>query len=198
MLQLYRDNRSEKITLNQEFFKDLNWFCQFLTDFNGKVFIHSNKFMHQVHVDASLSGLGAVWGSNVYAATWPVNFLANLGIVQFELFNIFVALKIWGQYWANSSILIYCDNEAVVQVANSFKTRDMFLAMCIRNIWLLLAQNNIKMKVAHIPGKHNVVADILSRWHTRWGIKHPLVKHLCQDYNWFKVCQSHFLLNSDI
>ena len=33
-----------------------------------------------------------------------------------------------------------------------------------RNIWLICAMFNIHITVLHIPGKNNVLADLLSRW----------------------------------
>ena len=36
---------------------------------------------------------------------------------------------------------------------------------CFREIWLLLALNNINSFVRHICGKTNVLADSLSRYH---------------------------------
>ena len=60
---------------------------------------------------------------------------------------------------------LYCDNMAVVEVIRSGKTRDSFLAICARNIWLITAYYfNIKLHVIHVPGKANDIADFLSRW----------------------------------
>ena len=36
---------------------------------------------------------------------------------------------------------------------------------CLREIWLLLALNNIHLFACHICGKTNVLADSLSRYH---------------------------------
>ena len=62
-------------------------------------------------------------------------------------------------------IAIACDNEVVVYVLGSLKTRDHTLAAIARNIQFELAINNIDLKVTHIPGKINVMAD-LSRWNS--------------------------------
>ena len=42
------------------------------------------------------------------------------------------------------------------------KTKDSFLALCIRNIWLLTAAYDIELHIDHIPGSRNVIADTLS------------------------------------
>ena len=41
---------------------------------------------------------------------------------------------------------------------------DPYLGSMARNIWLVTALNDCKLVVKHIPGKHNIVADMLSRW----------------------------------
>ena len=53
---------------------------------------------------------------------------------------------------------------AVVDVLTSGKTKDSILALCARNIWLLAAIYNISIHIEHIPGKNNVVANLLSRF----------------------------------
>ena len=53
---------------------------------------------------------------------------------------------------------------AVVEVLTSCETRDDTLVTCAQNVWLLLAMYNISIHIVHIPGKQNVVADLLSRY----------------------------------
>ena len=68
---------------------------------------------------------------------------------------------------------IACDNKAVVYVLNTGRTRDLTLAAIARNIQFEAVRNNIDLQVNHIPGKQNVVADLLSRWTT---VAHPQIK----------------------
>ena len=55
-----------------------------------------------------------------------------------------------------------CDNESAVHVCNSGKMRDMFLNLCLHMIWFLY-KFNIDLRVSHIQGCLNVIADALSR-----------------------------------
>ena len=75
-----------------------------------------------------------------------------------------MTLKIWAKFWADKKVKIHCDNQAVVEVLTTGKTKDSFLATCARNIWLTTAIFNIEIIVIHVPGKHNQIADLLSRW----------------------------------
>ena len=77
--------------------------------------------------------------------------------------NILVALNIWHVQWAGLRVLINCDNQAVVAMLNSGRTRDPIMAKNARNISLWLSTCNIGIKVVHVAGKLNPVADLLSR-----------------------------------
>ena len=80
------------------------------------------------------------------------------------MLNIMVALKVWANQWSNKKLRIKCDNMAVVEVLTSGKTKDSILATCARNVWLLCAIFNISIHIEHIPGKQNVIADLLCRY----------------------------------
>ena len=47
---------------------------------------------------------------------------------------------------------------------NSGRARDQVLAKYARNIFMWTSAFNIELKVVHIAGKMNPVADLLSRW----------------------------------
>ena len=99
----------------------------------------------------------------VYALPLPLGF-NNYNIVHLEILNLVVALKLWGSHWKDKTVEIKCDSMVVVEVLGSGKARDSTLAMCARNTWLLSGMFNVELLVNHIPGSHNTVADLLSRW----------------------------------
>ena len=166
MLQFLRDNNSKKMfKLHDDFYKDLNWFLVFLQSYNGVTFYDNKPPAQQVFLDASLTGLGGTFAGMVYALSLPPNF-RNYNIVHLEILNVMVALKIWGHVWKDCHISIFCDNMAVIQVLNSGRTKDMVLAACARNIWMLSAIYNVQLSVNHIMGEKNRIADLLSRWDT--------------------------------
>ena len=88
MLGLLRNNE-QNIHLIDTFQYDIAWFNVFLDKFNGKTMIHNQRFP-QIHafVDAFLSGVGAIWDDNVYAATYLPGITDNLSIVHLELINV--------------------------------------------------------------------------------------------------------------
>ena len=101
------------------------------------------------------------FGSMLYALPIPLGF-KGYTIVHLEILNIVVAAK--KLHWAENKIQIYCDNMAVVDILNTGKARDITLATCARNLWLIAAMFNIDFIFSHIPGVQNSVADLLSRW----------------------------------
>ena len=86
-------------------------------------------------------------------------------IAYLEMINILVSVKDWHVQWANLSVMIKCDNQAVVSVLSIGRTHDQPLATYARNIFMWLSAFNIDIKVVHVPGKLNLVTDLLSRWH---------------------------------
>ena len=164
MLQVLRaHHNSHRFTLQSEFFQDLCWFNTFLDQYNGVTYFDNRTPQYVVHLDASLSGMGATFANMVYTLPIPCQF-RHLHITQLEMLNVVVALKVWASAWADKVIDIKCDNLAVVEVLTSGKTKDTFLATCARNVWLICAIFNIHIRVTHIPGKMNNIADLLSRW----------------------------------
>ena len=89
--------------------KDLNWFNTILYSYNGVTFCDNKPVQATIALDASLTGLGAVFQNMVYALPLPNNYL-GYNITKLEMLNIMVALKVWGHSWQDMRI----DNLAVV------------------------------------------------------------------------------------
>ena len=79
------------------------------------------------------------------------------------MINILVAIRTWGQAWTGKTLLVHCDNAAVVSVLATGATKDLTLAAMARNITMEVAKLDINLRSVHIAGKINVVADCLSR-----------------------------------
>ena len=194
MLQLLRDNvDTRKILITAEFRSDLAWFNCFLPHYNGVTYYDQPYCHSEVYLDACLTGLGGAYNSMVYALPIPKDYL-DYNIAHLEILNIVVALKVWATHWANQRIRIHCDNMAVVEVLSSGRARDPTLALIARNIWLICAIFHIHIVVVHIPGKSNILADLLSRWQfTADNCKN--LAHILPDYSWISTHLDLTLLN---
>ena len=60
------------------------------------------KTHHVVELDACLAGLGGRWENLVYHLPLP-NHYKNLGIVQLEMINILVAIRVFVSLWHRKS-----------------------------------------------------------------------------------------------
>ena len=198
ILDLFRTNAHlRKIRLTPDFHKDLQWFIAFLPSFNGISYIKKSKVddNQSLFLDACLTGMGAVWRDRVYAT--PIHNCPDLKltIVHYEMLNIVIALRTWGTFWQHGSISIRCDNLAVVQVVKTGKTRDSFLALCIRNIWFLTATYDIDLIISHIPGTGNKIADTLSRLYSDKPVNSDTLCDLEKNYIWDTIPPHYFDLD---
>ena len=188
------------IFIGGEVRKDLAWFNLFLKEFNGSVSFkkHIVNTKIRLFVDASLTGLGGCHDNRVYASSTSLILDHHqFSIVHFEMINVLLALRLWGADLADSSIIIMCDNLAVVQVLNSGRGRDAILLAVSRNIWLELALHNIDLEMQHVPGTENVTADLLSRWAQK-ASPHLLLRKLVSAPQWYTPTTQHVLLNHSI
>ena len=132
----------------------------------------------------------------VYALSIPKGYM-NYNIAHLEILNIVVALKVWAEHWANERIKVHCDNMAVVEVLCNGRARDNTLTLLTRNIWLICAMFNIHIVVLHIPGRNNVLADLLSRWQFSYENYEALLQ-LLSDPLWIPTHLDLTLLNYTI
>ena len=143
-----------------------------------------------------MTGLGGRCENLVYHMSLPQH-CKNLGIVQLEMINILVAIRIFSKIWSKKHVLVKCDNQAVVTVLTSGKTRDAFLAACARNIWLALGQNDTDASYVHVLGKNNQVADLLSRWQNTVN-QQLLLGTLVQNPIWLKTDEALLQIDCEI
>ena len=188
-----------KYSIPIDMFKDIRWFTVFLQDFNGTINIHRQpNFTENIYVDACLTGVGAKYKDIVYFCEIP-EFLRIAGsIVHFEAINILVTIRMWSQLFQDKSIIIWCDNWAVVNAFNNSKIRDSLLMATVRSVWLYTAMFNINLKVQHIRGKDNYYADILSRWPVYEHNNKDSIVAILKSCQWHTVQNSMFIPNFDI
>ena len=89
----------------------------------------------------------------------------NWSIVQLEIVNILLAVRLFQLHWTGRKVLVKCDHEAMVTVLRSGKTRDPYLGACARNIWYVCALADIQY--VHVRGLDNRVADLQVDRHTK-------------------------------
>ena len=72
-------------------------------------------------------------------------------------------MTLCGHEWRDKVVNIKCDNESAVAVCSTGKAKNEFLSVCLHNVELVRAKYNIELRVTHIKGVNNKLADALSR-----------------------------------
>ena len=147
--------------------EDLFVWRTFLLSYNRKSFFLDYRFLSQnllrFYTDSSSTiGFGGVFGSHWFYGLWSPQCL-RLNIALLEIYPIYLALVFWGQLLSNKCVMIMSDNQAVVHILNNYTSKDPVIMIIVRLIVLSCMQNNIYIRSQHLPGKSNVLPDLLSR-----------------------------------
>ena len=110
--------------------------------------------------------------------------------------NVLVALRFWGRHLEGKVVQIHFENFAVVNVLTNGRGRDPYLLAVPHNICMPSAQRYIRLQVIHIPGKCNVIADLLSRWYT--GINRDNLPKLLPKYEWVEISPEMYVVETEI
>ena len=166
-------NRFHHIRLNKEFFKDLKMWKAFLAGWNGRSFfldttVTPSPDMH-LYTDASGTiGFGGYFNGKWFQGKWPPHMHLNkdrgISIEWQELFPIVVACAIWFPHFSGKRIQFWCDNESVVAILNSGRSRAPRIMDLLRFLVLISMKHNFFIRARHVPGLSNEIADALSRF----------------------------------
>ena len=118
----------------------------------------------QLHTDPSDIGFGCVFDNKWLFSAWPAEWApSKLNHINVrELFAVWVAVRTWADNWVDE-VVIFSDNQAVIDVWSSSSTSDVRMMAIIRAIFFRCAEINLNLVISHIPGKENANADLLSR-----------------------------------
>ena len=145
---------------------NLQWWVRLLTSWNGVTLLDYCDW-EQVHDfwiasdAAKTEGLGIVHGNSWAYASWPTNAPSNIAVL--EMIALVVGAFLWGHLWKGKSVLFHTDSAAAMFSAESQLPSDLHLAALVRELAILSVTSGFKFKVIHVPGKSNVLPDLLSR-----------------------------------
>lgn len=164
------------IYLNREVRRDLSWIADRFEAHSGVYMLRAsawgpNDASIAIFCDASLSGLG-FWCPSLSRGFYadlpsaPPNLSDN--IFWFEAITVLAAL-----HWVASHptlatsplirLAIYTDNLNTVQIFDRLRAESFFTHILLAAVSILIDHPNIDLRVWHVPGERNVVADALSR-----------------------------------
>ena len=156
------------ITLAKDARKDLKAWLLFAESYNGRSLLLdqrwvSSESLHLFTDAASSKGYAAIFKSHWFMGSWSKQH-ASLHITFHELLPIVLAFEIWGSQLANKCISLHSDNMSVVHILNKQSSKDSDVMVLVRRFVICCMSFNILTKAFHIPGKKNVLPDLLSRF----------------------------------
>lgn len=166
LLERLRGMEKKFTRVTREMRRDLEWFQEFASNWNGIAIIPSPIPNKTIVVDACGSGIGAydergAYAGNITPLTDPVN-----NITELEAVNLVTAVYTFvSNADRGSHILVKSDSLSSVQVFQSGRGRNKVLLDCARHLWMCQALLDIRISYAHITGQDNIIADSLSRMH---------------------------------
>ncbi|VDC04894.1 unnamed protein product [Peniophora sp. CBMAI 1063] len=168
-----KTQRNARIYLNAAVKRDFAWFADSFREWDGLHVADARLWAPQdadltVFCDASLSGLG-FWcpqrhqGFAGALSAAPADTAAPETIFWHEAICVLRALA-WAVRLPSPPrrLAIYTDNLNTVQIFNSFKAYNAYNDILLLAARLLL-QSRVDLRVVHVPGVENGVADGLSR-----------------------------------
>ena len=86
-------------------------------------------------------------GNRYFYSTFPDFILSQNRIctLNCEMPTSVVALKLWGEQWKQTRVVIYCDNLVSVRMLITLSTRNVFLQSCLREISLTAATKKFEI-----------------------------------------------------
>ena len=139
--------RHQQCLVTDALLEEFVWWKHFLQHYNGVSVIPTNVTVSNPDLfacDPRLDVCGAVCLGEFFHAPFPLSIAAKqLNISQLELFTILIPFKFWQARLRGCTVEILTDNQVSVYALNNQRSSDHFMQCCLREIWLLLALNNI-------------------------------------------------------
>jgi hypothetical protein len=173
------------VTISQEIRSCLQWWLDPIHVMSGVPLVYPEPQI-EVFTDASLFGWGAHVQQQTVSGVWTeAQSLLHINILEMEAVRL--ALLHFKQLLVNKVVLVATDNTTVVSYINrQGGTHSDSLYLLVEDILVWAQSCAIHLKARHIPGRLNVLADLLSRRHqvipTEWMLHVGVFKMICSTW----------------
>ena len=122
----------------------------------------------EFYTDASRNerlGCGGICFDEWFILQWNEDFIRKNqpSIAFLELYALTAGLLIWLKKFENQKIIVYCDNQSVVNMINKNVSSCQNCMVLIRMVVFHMMLYNVKVQVQYVRSKDNTYADLLSR-----------------------------------
>ena len=164
------------IRVDCEMKKDCSMWLFFLQNGSNSVlyrpFVDLNVFQSSLtlnfYTDSSANGelgFGCIFGKRWMFAQWEPGFVEKNkpSIEYLELAALCIAVLTWGHMLQNTSVAIFCDNQAVVHMVNKNSSKCPNCMILIQELVLDGLLHNRRVFVKYVTSRDNEISDSLSR-----------------------------------
>ena len=169
MISLLTESKNIKsIKITNDFKLDLNWWISFLPAWNGTAsFLCPNWSVSSsldLFTDASSLGCGGYFAGHWFSIPWPDWISLETFSIEFlEIIPIYIACILWSDQFINQRVSFSCDNLGACQAWAKLGSSSSSVLHLMRLIASVSAVHNFVVRIIHIPGLDNTIADSLSR-----------------------------------
>ena len=125
----------------------------------------------QLYTDAAFTkGFGGYLADRWFVGAWPEELAVYLpekkmlSEALLELYQIVMAVVLWGSMWSKKRIIFHTDNKAVTDILKNGRPRCRNIMLLIWRLTWCAAVNNFCFKAVFVQGINNGIADSISRF----------------------------------
>jgi hypothetical protein len=161
------------IWISKSLCRELVWVAQHIEISNGIHIIESLEWDASeadlaAFTDASLMAMGFCFPSSHTGYHCPIPVGSDFPIFYFEALSVLSALDhichhlLMDRASPNTKVAIFCDNMNTVDMFNSLRAQPRYNPILLTAVDLLI-QFHVQLRLFHVPGSDNSVADLISR-----------------------------------
>ncbi|GAU90671.1 hypothetical protein RvY_03056 [Ramazzottius varieornatus] len=172
MINLLADHNSSSVTLSPDFHLDIKWWREFHPRWNGHASFLSPSWTDSTTIRLYADALGAVCGGffdDHWFSLACLDWLSrnSFSIEFLEIVPIYISCLVWKDFFINRHISFSCDNLGACHAWSNLGSSSRAVLQLLRLIASVSAQSNVLIRITHVAGIDNSIADALSRLNIR-------------------------------
>jgi hypothetical protein len=117
-----------------------------LPSYNGRLLIQLHRPIHHLYIHIHDPEVTIFTPTHTTTTTIPTSILTqDHKWAHREIFALLMALTLWGTYWCEGELLIFCTDPQKLQVIVHGRSRNDTILNIARQVWLNTAENDIQL-----------------------------------------------------